>query len=83
MGGGRSIWKGPFILPLQANTPTKSRAVTITGNLIGNNYLIHNGKSFAPVLVTEDMVNHKLGDFVLTRKPFSYKKDDKKGRGKR
>ena len=35
---------------------------------IGNTFAVHNGKEFVPVYVTEDMVGHKLGEFVPTRK---------------
>ena len=34
---------------------------------------VHNGKDYVPVMVTQDMVGHKLGEFAQTRKRFSYK----------
>ena len=36
-------------------------------------FLVHNGKDYAPVLVTQDMVGHKLGEFSHTKKRFNYK----------
>ena len=36
-------------------------------------FLVHNGKDFVPVTVTQDMVGHKLGEFAITRKRFTYK----------
>jgi hypothetical protein len=36
-------------------------------------FLVHNGKDYAPVIVSQDMVGHKLGEFAHTRKKFSYK----------
>lgn len=36
-------------------------------------FMIHNGKSYNPVTVTQEMVGHKLGEFAPTRKPFTYK----------
>lgn len=36
-------------------------------------FLIHNGKDYVPVTVTQDMVGHKLGEFAITRKRFTYK----------
>ena len=36
-------------------------------------FLVHNGKDYIPVTVTQDMVGHKLGEFAITRKRFTYK----------
>ena len=47
---------------------TWSRRSTIFPEFIGNTFAVHNGKEFVPVYVTEDMVGHKLGEFVPTRK---------------
>lgn len=46
---------------------TWSRRSTITPEFIGHTFNVHNGKSFIPVYVTENMVGHKLGEFSLTR----------------
>ena len=46
---------------------TWSRACTIVPEFIGHAFLVHNGKTFQRVLVTEDMVGHKLGEFSPTR----------------
>jgi len=77
---GRSTKKGPFVdEPLQRKVQraqqardrkpikTWSRRSTVTPDFIGLNFLVHNGKSFAPVYVTESMVGHKLGEFSPTR----------------
>lgn len=47
---------------------TWSRRSTIYPEFIGHTFAVHNGKEFIPVYVTEDMVGHKLGEFVPTRK---------------
>ena len=47
---------------------TWSRRSTIFPEFIGHTFAVHNGKEFIPVYVTEDMVGHKLGEFVPTRK---------------
>ena len=47
---------------------TWSRRSTLFTEFIGNTFAVHNGKEFVPVYVTEDMVGHKLGEFVATRK---------------
>ncbi len=46
---------------------TWSRACTIVPDFIGQTFLVHNGKKFLPVYVTEGMVGHKLGEFSFTR----------------
>ena len=46
---------------------TWSRRSTITPDFIGLNFNVHNGKTFLPVYVTENMVGHKLGEFSPTR----------------
>ena len=46
---------------------TWSRRSTITPDFVGLNFNVHNGKSFLPVYVTENMVGHKLGEFSPTR----------------
>lgn len=76
----RSLKKGPYVAHhLQAkidkmNDGTKrsviktwSRASMITPDFVGHTVAVHNGKSFIPVYVTENMVGHKLGEFSPTR----------------
>ncbi len=47
---------------------TWARASTIVPEMVGFTFGVHNGRVHVPVLVTEDMVGHKLGEFSLTRK---------------
>ncbi len=47
---------------------TWSRACTITPEMVGFTFGVHNGKEHIPVFVTEEMVGHRLGEFSLTRK---------------
>ncbi len=76
----RSVKKGFFVDPhlakkvekAQANNDRKpiqtwSRRSTITPDFVGLNFNVHNGRSFLPVYVTENMVGHKLGEFAPTR----------------
>ena len=44
-----------------------SRRSTITPDFVGHTFNVHNGKTFIPVFVTENMVGHKLGEFSPTR----------------
>ena len=46
---------------------TWSRRSTITPEFVGHTFMVHNGKKFATVFVTENMVGHKLGEFAATR----------------
>ena len=55
----------------QSNNPapikTWSRRSTITPDMVGLTFLVHNGKKHIPVYITEDMILHKLGEFAPTR----------------
>ncbi|KAF8744805.1 zf-DHHC protein, partial [Rhizoctonia solani] len=77
----RSAWKGPYFVAFSNlsrartdNIPVKtmSRSCTILPNFVGVKFLVHNGKQFLPVSVTQDMVGHKLGEFAPTRKRFTF-----------
>ena len=57
---------------------TWSRRSTIFPDFIGHTFAVHNGKEFIPVYVTEDMVGHKVGEFVPTRKFGGHTDDDRK-----
>lgn len=87
----RSVWKGPFVDPSliklvekQKNkgttTPIKtwSRKSTIIPEFIGISFLIHNGKKFIPIKISEEMVGHKLGEFSPTRQFSGHTPADKK-----
>lgn len=78
----RSLKKGPFIdVKLQKKVAaakrgdkikTWSRDSTISPEMVGITFAVHNGKLFIDVYVTENMVGHKLGEFALTRKFFRH-----------
>lgn len=84
----RSKWKGPFVDTdlinqvmnnnKKKNFFTKSRNSTIIPLFIGKCFQIYNGKIFHKIIITEKMIGHKLGEFAPTRKPFFYKKTNKK-----
>ena len=59
---------------------TWSRRSTIYPDFIGHTFAVHNGREFIPVYVTEDMVGHKLGEFVATRTYRGHGKDEKKSK---
>ena len=76
----RSLKKGPFIdlhlmkkveTALEANDrrpiKTWSRRSMISPDMVGLTSAVHNGRQHVPVLINEDMVGHKLGEFAVTR----------------
>lgn len=80
----RSLKKGPFVDPnilkkigkLKVGDKTAiktwSRACSITPEMVGFVFAVHNGKEFIPVSITANMVGHKLGEFSPTRKFISH-----------
>lgn len=80
----RSLKKGPFVDPKLIKkvenrkagdkTPIKtwSRACTISPEMVGFTFGVHNGRDFISVFVTEDMVGHRLGEFSPTRKFYKH-----------
>jgi small subunit ribosomal protein S19 len=56
---------------------TMSRGSQILSDFVGLSFLVHDGRDFRPMIVTEDMVGHKFGEFVFTRQRYSYKKKKK------
>src|SRR5436189_10138 len=88
----RSVKKGPFIdahlmkkvrAMLEAGekkvVKTWSRRSTVTPDMVGFTFAVHNGRKFIPVFITENAVGHKLGEFAPTR-TFHGHSGDRKGR---
>ena len=89
----RSVWKGPFVdvtLIKKAKKvadsgrkeviKTWSRASTIMPSMIGHTIAVYNGRIHVPVLITEQLIGHKLGEFAPTRTFRSHIKADKNAR---
>ena len=89
----RSLKKGPFadgyllkkIDAMNADNKkdvikTWSRRSTIFPSFVGHTIAVYDGRKHVPVYVTEDMVGHKLGEFVATRTYRGHGKDEKKSR---
>lgn len=86
----RSLKKGPFVDFKLAKKvaalgqddrsiiKTWARASTISPDMVGRTIAVHNGKVHVPVLVSENMVGHKLGEFSPTRKFRKHGGKDKK-----
>ena len=90
----RSVWKGPFIDGYLLKKADKvreggrnevikmwSRRSTILPQFVGLTFGVYNGQKFLPVLVTENMVGHKLGEFSPTRTFHGHAADKKAKRG--
>ena len=90
----RSVWKGPFVdsyLLKKAEVArasgrndvikTWSRRSTILPQFVGLTFGVYNGLKFIPVLVTENMVGQKFGEFSPTRSYFGHTADRKARRG--
>ena len=91
----RSLKKGPFadesllkkVRALNENgektvIKTWSRRSTIFPMMVGHTIAVHDGRKHVPVYVTEDMVGHKLGEFVAIRTYRGHGKDEKKSKRK-
>ena len=86
----RSVWKGPFVdghlikkvqgyLKESSNGRIKtwSRRSTILPQFVGITFNVYNGKKFIPVLVSEEMVGQKLGEYAPTRTYYGHTADKK------
>ena len=90
----RSVWKGPFVdgyllkkaEKVRASSRkdiirTWSRRSVILPQFVGLTFGVHNGRKHIPVLVTENMVGHKFGEFAPTRTYYGHAADKKARRG--
>ncbi|MBL4720757.1 MAG: 30S ribosomal protein S19 [Alphaproteobacteria bacterium] len=90
----RSVWKGPFVdgyLLKKAEAVrasgrsdiirTWSRRSTVLPQFVGITFGVHNGHKFIPVLVTENMIGHKFGEFSPTRTYYGHTADKRSRRG--
>jgi len=79
----RAVWKGPFFDESffqqvrqkdKQKIKTTSRSSVILPFLIGKSIQVYNGKFYIPLTITEEMVSHKIGEFIPTRLRHIYKK---------
>lgn len=86
----RSVWKGPFVDGYLRNKVEKaresgsnaiikiwSRRSTILPQFVGLTFGVHNGQKHIPVLISEEMVGHKFGEFAPTRTYYGHGADKK------
>ena len=89
----RSLKKGPFIAyhllkkidKMNANNKkstiiTWSRSSTILPTMVGHTIAVYNGKQHVPIFISDQLVGHKLGEFISTRTFRSHIKTDKKSK---
>ena len=87
----RSLYKGAFVSNKLLNQVTKlnqegnkktiktwSRSSTIIPSMVGHTIAIYNGKQHFPIFISDQMVGHKLGEFVPTRNFRSHIKNDRR-----
>ncbi len=86
----RSVWKGPFVDGFLLKKADKARSTgrneviriwsrrsTILPQFVGLTFGVHNGQKFIPVMVTENMIGHKFGEFSPTRTFYGHSADKK------
>jgi small subunit ribosomal protein S19 len=89
----RSVWKGPFIDGYLLKKADQARASgrneiikiwsrrsTVLPQFVGLTFGVHNGQKFLPVIVTENMIGHKFGEFAPTRTYYGHAADKKSKR---
>jgi small subunit ribosomal protein S19 len=89
----RSVWKGPFLDGFLLKKAEKSRMSgrneiikiwsrrsTILPQFVGLTFGVYNGQKFIPVLVTDNMIGHKFGEFSPTRTFYGHASDKKSKR---
>ena len=89
----RSVWKGPFVDGYLLKKAEKSRGTgrneivkiwsrrsTILPQFVGLTFGVYNGQKFIPVLVTDNMIGHKFGEFSPTRTFYGHASDKKSKR---
>ena len=79
----RALWKGPFFQMAILNAirqDTKREGVKVTAKnctilpaMVGARLLVHNGKEYMPLVIREAMVGHRIGEYVMSTKPYSYR----------
>lgn len=76
----RAKWKGPLIKSrdLKNRLPLLPRTYEITSQVVGLTCNVHSGKKFVKLTLNDEMIGHKVGEFVPTRERFEFKKKKKK-----
>ena len=83
-GSKRSKWKGPFVKTLEPvigkQLVTVPRNYEITSRMVGLACNVHSGRSLIKLNIIDEMIGHKVGEFVPTRAVYVYKKKKQKGK---
>jgi small subunit ribosomal protein S19 len=75
----RTKWKGPYVDYKNLSSKNQQKKILhrnseIVPQFVGLTVQVYNGKNYIDVTITDDMINHKIGEFVFTRGKFSFKK---------
>ena len=76
----RAKWKGPFTKKIDtiAKFPLLARNYEVTSHVIGLTCNVYSGKKYVSLTLTDNMIGHKIGEFIPTRVKFEFKKKKKK-----
>nr|YP_009144734.1 ribosomal protein S19 [Pseudo-nitzschia multiseries]AKJ77342.1 ribosomal protein S19 [Pseudo-nitzschia multiseries] len=76
----RSKWKGPFVKKyyLTEKFAVLPRNYEVTSKIVGLTCNVHSGRTFVKLNITDEMIGHKVGEFVPTRERFVFKKKKRK-----
>jgi len=82
----RSKWKGSYIDTKLLKTKNKKKQKILLGSrnsqiirkFLGLNFNVYNGKNYVELIISENMIGHKFGEFSFTRAKFTFKKKGKK-----
>ena len=79
----RAVWKGPFFQMSILNAikqdikrvgvKVTAKNCTILPAMVGARLQVHNGKEYLPLIIREAMVGHRIGEYILSTKPYSYR----------
>jgi ribosomal protein S19 len=72
----RSKWKGPFLkkLHLSEKLTVLPRNYEVTSKIVGSTFNVHSGRTLVKLNITDEMIGHKIGEFIPTRERFVFKK---------
>lgn len=76
----RAKWKGPLVKSInkEKKIPLLSRNYEITSQIVGLTCNVHSGRKLIKITLNDEMIGHKIGEFIPTRERFEFKKKKKK-----
>jgi len=74
----KAKWKNPYFNIKKINSKIMPRNFTILPSFVNKTFQIHNGKLFTSIIIKEEMIGYKFGEFIPTRKKFQFRKKNRK-----